>query len=634
MPSTYQTVVRVPERGFNQSKQQHLIEPSSCWDLLNLHQVNGRLEQTPWLYNFQSLTKLTGETTDTPTRLLRLVTNTAGTLKYLAINETNPRYIDVANYATQTLIPVVLQTAKPANATLTGECLLYGINATDFAASGDTIDVNIVTGTTFRWRRNGGAWSASLTIQQDTAIGANGLHVSFQGQGDVTDFTGFTAGDTWTWTRTTMPSPTSPASTQYFSYSSDMFGTDVYVGGVGRNIMRVRNDFMTSVGYSRVYGKHVAVFFGHLFVSQYAQAQTSISDPYVATSTPFTLGWSHLNNPDQFYSTLINEADAKVLPQQQFSDLASLGITGLAPWRSLLFIFMSDAIWNFQYVGLPNVFQATALNSNIGSIFQSGVVRTPQAIYFIGRNDFYKIEDFEPVPIGVKVRNKFYSEICEITDANFQRTFGFYNTLSKEIVWTYWVKISAGNYQVRQVVYNEQTDDWHFRNMPCAYSTYSDPWCGAPLYNTYGLAVYGYTQKLYAEQAAGVTSGALEDTYSSGAKAFTQPYFTTPYMNYGDYFHIKQSSSMYIDAAWAAGGYITVSRDAKNYIGNAVTNYVAVGQNWTQTLTDQRLSLPRDPYRSIAYKFTFATADGTPVYGANFNLYQEFFLGPNQQIEK
>lgn len=635
MPSTHQTLVRVVSRGFNQANQRHLVDPDSAWDLLNLHQNNGRLEQTPWLYEHTALDG-TYFGSPTPVRLLRMFYSPLyGGLEYFVINENTPGYIDIFS-GNQYPLPTVLQTAKPANDTITGQCLLYGIKPTNFKVAFNSVDVQIETATTFKYRFDGGSWSAPVTIQPSYQIHASGLSVAFQGQGDVTDYDNYTVGDTWSWAVSTMPSPTTPASTSNFPFSSDVYNNDLYIGGVRRNILRLRDDMVTSVGYSRVFGMHVAVFFGHLFVSQFAQATTSIADPYNSASTPFTIGWSHLNNPDQFFSTLINEADSKLLPQQQYSDLSYLGITGLAPWRSLLFVFLADSIWNFQYVGLPNVMQASQLNSNIGSIFTSGVIRTPQAIYFIGRNDFYKIDEFEPTPIGRKVRNKFFSEICAIDDPYFQRTFGFYNSKSKEASWTYWIKQGSG-YQVRQVVYNEQTDDWYFRNMPCAASGLSDPYCATEMYNTYGRALYGYTQKLYGDQADGATSGALADTFTIPTVGkYTEPMMETPFLNYGNYFNIKQSDSLYIDAGMlTVGGKIRVSQSPQPYIGVGTTNMVALAQEWTSTLSDQRLSLPRQAFRSNAYRFELTTGStSTPVYGGVFNFYQEFFIGPNQQIEK
>lgn len=636
MASTHQTVVRVTSRGFSQFNQRHLVEPDHYWNGLNLRQNNGRLEQTPLVGQFAQMDLLLGEAAASQQHLINMAYNASGDLKYVIVNETNARFASVTNMSGQTLIPVILQTAKPANNTLTGECLLYGFNSTDFSAQGDNIDVEIVTASTFRWRRNGGSWSSSLPIQGETAIGGNGLYVAFQAQGALTDYSNYTPGNKWTWAYASLPNTALVPSTAKFSYSSDTYGRDLYIGGVARNIMRLRNGFLTSVGYSRVYGMHVAVFFGHLFVSQFAQAGTTISDPYDAKTTPFVVGWSHLNNPDQFYNTLINEADQKALPQQQFSELSALGITGMAPWRSLLYVFLADAVWTFQYTGLPNVFQISQLNSNIGSIFRSGVVRTPQALYFIGRNDFYKISEFEPEAIGRKVRNKFFSDILAPTDALFQQTFGFYNPIAKEVVWTYYTTPDYGTTaQCRQVVYNEQTDDWYFRNMPSAQTDVGNPLCAAPLFDSVGQAVYGGVDRVAYDQKFGQSSFTYFDTLNSDLElAHTKPFFETPFFNYGDYFHIKQSDSLFIDAAYTSGLGLNVYSAVKPIIGDGNTTMVQLAQNWVPSLADQRLSLPRQAYRSVAYKFEFEPVPDSPVIGAVFNLFQEFFLGANLQVEK
>lgn len=653
MPSTFQSYSRIVSRGFDRSKPRHLVGPESCWDLLNLRQVLGRLEQTPWLSTWQNLIAINGESS-TATRFIKLVKNVAGNLKYLVLNETNARFVDPTTPSTQTLIPCVLQVAKPNDATLTGECLLYGVNVTDFSAANDQIDVKTVSASQFQWRRNGGAWSSSLNIGPSVSIGINGLKVSFQGQGATTDYINFPTGSQWSWKRQdTIPTPTVDTTTFNFTFSSDSYQRDTYLGGINRNVMRVRDDFITSVGYSRVFGMHVAVFYNHLFVSQYApgvyDAVSGIVDSYNSLTTPFTLGWSHLDNPDQMYNTLINEADKKQLPQQLFSELSDIGITGLAPWRTLLYIFLPDAIWSCQYVGLPNVMYLNPLNSNVGSIFRSGVVRTPQGIYFIGRGDVYRITSLEPESMGIKVRRKFFGEICPSTDNNFQRTFGFYNPYTKEVVWTYCLTASApGIYQQRQMVYNEETDDWYFRNVPCASSGFSDVKCGAPLYNTFGQNLYGYNQTLYADQASGVSSGALQDTFTvSGGVAtgaYTQPYFDTPFLDYGqpttqvftlpkNPFFIKQSDTMYIDASWGTGTSLQVYRAIKDLVGDGTVSLTKLGQDWTPTLPEARLSLPRDAYRQIAYRFLLNNGTN-PVYNGIFNYYEEFAQGPQYQVER
>jgi hypothetical protein len=604
--------------------------------------VLGRLEQTPWLQTFQALTKLTGETPDTSTHFIKLVKNVAGNLRYLILNETNARFMDPTTPATQTLVPCILQVAKPNNTSLTGECLLYGFNVTDFAAAGDQIDVQIASATTFKVQRNGGGYGSALPISASQLVTVNGLYVAFQGGGALTDFANFTPGDTWSWIRyNVLPSTDYSNTTFNLSYPSASYNTDVYIGGVARNIMRVRDNFITSVGYTRAYGMHVMVFQNHLFISQYApgvyDAVSGIVDSYNAKTTPFVLAWSHLNNPDQLFSTLINEADQKTIPQQEFYELANLGITGLTKWRNLGYVFLTDSISTIQYVGLPNVMFITGLNGSVGSYFKSGVVSTPNGVYFISRSDFHVIRQFEPEAIGQKVRNKFFGEICAISDNNHQRTFGFYNPYSKEVIWTYWVLISAGVYQVRQVVYNEITDDWYFRNVPSLSSGYSDAYAGCPHYGTFGQNVYGYKQNLYIDQAAGVSTGALTDSYTTvpaPGGVYTTPYFETPFMDYKDPFHIKQSSGMHIDAGWTAGTSVQVSQAASDLIGVGSPTMAALSQVWTPTLAPEvRLSLPRTAYRQVAYRFDMLKTV-QPVYGAVFNLYQEFVQGPQLTIEK
>jgi hypothetical protein len=639
MSSTFQAITRVVTRGFDRSAQRHLTKPNSCWDLLNMKPVLGRLEQTPWMQTFTALTKLTSETTDTATHFIRLVKNVAGNLRYLVLNETNARFIDPTAPATQTLIPCVLQTAKPDNATLTGECLLYGINATDFAAAGDQIDIKIASSSTFQVQRNGGGYGAAVPIASSVLLSINGLYVAFQGAGALTDFVNFTPGQIWSWKRfDTLPATDYSNTTFNLSYPSDCYNNDIYIGGVARNILRVRNNFITSVGYTRAYGMHVAIFYNHLFISQYApgvySAGSGIVDGYNAQTTPFTLGWSHLNNPDQLFATLINEADQKTLPQQQFYELANMGITGLAPWRNLLYVFLTDSIWSVQYVGLPNVMLISPLNSNVGSYFKSGVVRTPTGIYFIGRSDFYCISEYEPVSIGLKVRTKFFTEICAISDNNHQRTFGFYNPYSKEVIWTYWVLISTGVYQVRQIVYSEITQDWYFRNIPSTSSGYSDSYAGCPHYNTFGQNIYGYNQNLYIDQAAGATTGALMDTYIGGVAAYTTPFFETPFLDFNDPYHIKESSGLHIDASWVAGTQIQVSQATSDLIGNGNPTMVALTQKWTPNISPEvRLSAPRTSFRQEAFKFEIQKTV-PPVYGAVFNLFQEFVSGPSTTVEK
>lgn len=642
MASNFIPVSRQITKGFDQQRQRHLMDSAACWTLNNLKPVKGRLEQTPWVDTFKSMTNLTGDTTS-PTRFVKLVKDIAGNLQYLILNEANARFMDPVTTTTQVLIPSVQQVACPADTTLTGQCLLYGISVLDFTTTNDQFDVKTVSASTFEWRKNGGAWSSALTIGPATLITSNGLTVAFQAGGAVTDYVNYPVGSVWSWQRKdAMPTPLSDATTFNLPYGSDSYQNDTYIGGYARTVWRVRDNMITTVGYTRAYGKHVAIFENHLFISHFApgvyNVSTGIADSYNPQTTPFIMGWSHLDNPDQTFPTNINEADQKVLPQQSSAELSNLGIMGMAPWRGLLYAFLTDNIWTCQYVGLPNVMYWTTLNSNVGSLFGAGIVRTPLGLYFIGRNDFYNITYFEPTAIGQRVRDQFLAELVSISNPRHQRTFGFYNTQTKEVIWTYWKRADAnGRYQERQVVFCELTQEWYFRNMPCADSQQSDCLCGTQLYDSQTQNIYGYKQVLNADQAPGVTTGGLGDVIGVSSGVFVNPQFETGFLNYqgNDPFHVKEASTMQIDAGADVGMQVVVGQFASDLIGKPANpmTYTTLSQTWVPGLKDTRLSLPRTSYRQVAYQFVMKVASGI-LYGGVFNLYQEFIRGPDKGIEK
>ena len=638
MASSFQPHTRKFTKGFDQSTQRHLIDEAASWDLLNMRPVQGRLEQTPWLYEVSVI-----PTNPSPgaIKLLKTLTDIVGSSTYLVVDTKYARQW-IASSDTWSKFPVTIQTVKPNDSTVRGECLLYGISTSDFAADGDTIEVNIHTdGSHFRWRKNAGAYSSDLVIGPAVVLSGS-LTVSFQGAGAVDDYNNYTVGNTWTWKRQDLLTNVDPSgSTGNLSYSNDSYLTDVYVGGVDRRIMRLRNGVFSQVGYSGVYGMHVALFYDHLFVSQYASGVYDAAgekDGFAASTTPWTLGWSHLDNPDQFFATIINEADQKTLSHGNIGT-NNAGITGLAVWRGLLYVFMTDTIHTFQYVGLPRVVQETPLNSNIGSVFKSGVIRTPTGIYFIGRDDFYLIKEFEPEAIGQRVRNKFFSEIVT-TNSLYGNTFGFYNSNTKEVVWTYCVKVNTGfvgDFQQRQVVYSEITDEWYFRNVPCAFSGYSILQSAVPMYGT-ERALYGYAGSLAADIVDGATTGAIKDTndFTTGATpAFTVPFNETGIADIGDPFHVKESSGLLVDAAWDAGASLKVYQSTQNLIAKGTMPMTALAQVWTPTTAEVRLSLPRSAYRQVAYRHEFIGTDSeNPPYGGVLNLTQEFVRGPQTQVEK
>ena len=648
----FQTNLHVISRGADQSLQRHLVSADSAWYLLNMRPHRGRLEQTPWLELLATLGAVNGESTPFSIDLIRRVAFvnafTQRVKQYMVVSTYTARLLNPTTLAS-TYIPCVAQTAKPNNATLTGECLLYGHNTADFAADGDKIDVQInTTGALFRWRRNATAWSADIAIGPSVAIGGNGLYVSFQGQGATTDYTNFTVGDLWTWTRTAALPYSGTVSILAINprvAASDTYANDVYFC-MNRVIMRARNNpvngqnFVTTVGYTKTYGNRCVIFNNHLFVAQYCTgAVTTVNDAFNTSATPFVLAWSHLNNPDQFFATQLNEADQYYLYNQPHADFQGYGITNMVVWRNLLFVFLPDAISTVQYVGLPNVMLVQSTNSQVGSISPDGVVKTPNGIYFMGRTDFYRIRDYEPEAFGSKVREQVFSDLFSNSgqlSTLAQLITATYNPGAKEVIWTYWYNnVSSLASNTRQVVYCELTDDWYFRNVPSPETTTSSVSLTAPTmkFDSDQVMLYGSTQsKIYIEQETSSTGTPITD---AAGFTYTVPQIDTPYMPQSDSFHVKQGSSLHIDAAYGGNGTgIQVGIIPVSLIGDGTTSPTTLGQTWTKTLTDTRLTLPRKAYRHIAYQFKFLATAGGYVRNAVFNFYQEFVQYQQNNVEK
>jgi hypothetical protein len=531
--------------------------------------------------------------------------------RYLVLNETNARYVDPNNTATQTLLPVILQINVPNNTTVTGQCLLYGFNSTDFSANGDNIEVVIDSATTFKWRRNGGAYTTGVAIASVVSIGANGLKLAFQ------TTTGFTVSDTWKWQRyNTLP--TGDATTSRFVYDKAFYNTDAYFGGISRNIMRVRDGFITNVGYKRVYGKYVGVFNNHLIVGQFAEgvynAISGVVDPFTAADTPFVLGWSDLNNPDNFFSTDVNEADTYPMPYNDYPDGLTLGITGMGQLGHTNWIYTADSMSSMDYVGLPRVFQILPAHP-VGSIYPNGLVKTKVGHYFIARDNIYFFDGVQPRPIGDPVRKKLYSELMPATETYYDVVNGAYDPTKREVSWTYIYK-NGSYYQVRQVVYMERYDRWFFRNMPddsgalglgcrCTGRTYADT--ERMLYGGLG-AVWGDIN------AEGV--GSILPDLAGASPSYTNPYAETNDLNNNDIFHVKETDGIMIDAGWTSGVTgLEVGFQRRALISEAVS-LSALSQRWTNAQPGMKLGVPRGAGRVWRFSFTMY---GTKPYGCVLN---------------
>jgi hypothetical protein len=608
--------------GFDRTNLPHASDQNTWYDLLNLRPANGALHQTPVLVTKQTMAQFAAEGAS-QTRYIGLSQNAAGSMRYLVGTEKNLRYLDPDALSTQAVIPCVLQTQIPVNTDVTGQVLLYGINATDFAADTDHIDIVIEAGgTTFKWRRNAAAYTTAVPIAATVTLGANGLIAAF-----VSPTSTYTAADTWIWTRTTFPYAATYPTHQVRAAS---YKKDVYLAGYDRQILRVRNDFATSVGYQRIFGKYVSVFYNHLVVSQFAQGTYSggaIVDGYSATTTPWQVSWSDRDNPDLFYATSLNEADTFDIPSNGSINSTIQGITGQAPLNNVLAIYLPDDIYIMNYVGLPNVMQIDRFSgAGVGSIFQNGVVNTPVGHFFIARDNIYRFDGQQLQKVGFPVKDKLFGEFLTPSDSKFQQLYGYYDADKAEVVWHYWIA-QGSYYQAKQVIYQLDEGRWYFRNVPSSDSS-TDVRCATSLYKYYGRQIYGAYQALLVDYLVNVDSAStsVKDTVISSfgvaITSYAQPYAESQDILDGDIYSVKTKTSLYIDASYtsASADYVTAYFQARNFISTARV-MDALTQNWTPLIAERKLSLPQNSGNVSRFGFKFV---GTKPLDCVLNGWADF----------
>jgi hypothetical protein len=564
---------------------------------------------------------------DTPSwvRFVDLVRNSSNALRYLFLAEQGAAQAN-PNTLSWTEIYTVAQVGIPNNTTIYGQCLLYGVNATDFAAPGDDFEVQIeVGGTTFQWRKNGGSWTTGVTIGAEVALGANGLKVSFLST------SGYTSGDTWKWERVAYLYSGSETTCLADVPRVDMYNTDIYISGVSRHILRLRNDFFTTIGYRRIYGKHAVIFANHLVVSQFAEAvynSGAPSDPYSAATTPFNLGWSDLNNPDEFFATDINEADEYSIPSTDFPDTRSSGIMGLGKLGDLLYIYLSDAMYMMRYVGLPNVMQIDqAPFPKIGCRYGNSLVIAPSGHYFIGRNDIYFFDGVSaPSSIGEAVRSQFFSDIGGTPSSRDEWLFGYYDVGKEEVCWTYYIA-NGLFWQCRQMIYQERDKRWYFRNVPYIR-------CQGRLYGNREACVYGAYNAIYRDveitDSVGIAAAVEDAVAFNGSMSFTEPTVTSHVTKYGLSRTIKEGDGQYIDAKLGTATHIEYAYKARNYVDQVLdSGFVVVANTWTPALKEGILTAPKIAAKCWQHRLTFK---GTKVYGAKLNEWGD--VGLTEGAEK
>ena len=644
-----QPLTRIPTGGVNRTNLAHATDPNDWWTLNNLRPINGALEQT---HHLQEVSLIDG--TPKQVRLLELILNKDGSSSYLVgsseklqkfginatytpretifcvkqiVGPTSQSVLETviagiagtpnvsAEVSTGVFIDVQAQVGNIATADVNRQCLLYGVTKDNFGNLGDTLTVMILSATTAQWQFNNGPLYP-FTIANTVVIDqVRGFTLAFM----ATD--NFNVGDFWTWQNTINPGVINPENL----LTVTTFKIDVYITGygAGRSILRYRDGILTTVGYLPIYGRHAVVFYNHLVVSQFAQGYYSndtqaMVDPFDSSITPWRLAWSHLNDPDQFYPTDLNEADQYDFSTNTLINRFSVGITGFEVFNDILYIFQANSIHTMRYVGLPNVMQIDILSNGIGSVFFGGLVRTPKGLFFIGQDNIYSFTAYRPEKCGLPVKDQFFQEIQDPEiNARWHWTFGKYDVDRAEVVWTYWIPAQGGTYQGRQLIYQVDFNRFFFRNLP------SDgidgqldnirAWLVDTFYGRNSLLYGGYGRLLSDSQFNDDDPTKVVKDSVDPETPHTEPTAQTPQLVYGDLFTMKEHSSMRVAASFSEGGGLEITHSTAKQLGSSMNDEV-LSPPWTiQTSPDGTVSAPRIAARVFQYGFKFSNNQTTGI---------------------
>ncbi len=516
--------------------------------------------------------------------------------------------------AAATQVQVVKQTAYPSGGTAIKHCLLVINNYAALAITlGLALDVEIEAGgTTFKWRKNGGAYvTAQPCSLTGTSIDGGNATVYFLAA------TGLNPGDVWTWTRTDWFDETSgPALAYDWSYS--VYASQVYFVDYSGRVMLFENGGVRSVGYQPVYGTHVEIFDGHLYVANYS--------PTIFTTTFSSVsGNSDLSNFDCFFATDVNEVDFFFIPAGVLEGdyRPTNKICGYFKKENILYIFTTSAIWTNQYLGLPrvNFYQfyvtfATSPNAAQPILGNSGVyIVSTGGLYFFNGAELTRISDdlFNVTEYITPFSVSFPTFVTVMVNL----LWGGYDNLRGEV----YFYTNATNHNaagcVGFYVYQERTRSWYFRSM--SVPTVVVKTMAAVL----GRIFIPISLSTAAENTSYAAFGA--GVPDAGGGLYQVPTIETQDLDFAAVQTVYEINELYLDAYYAiaadpfANTGVLIDVSVRNYAAAAVT-YASAVATWVSTNTNGELAY-RGSSRIFRFRFRVATASGKESRAFIFNRF-------------
>lgn len=568
----------------------------------------GKVEQTPYFYASHTYGQGTywngaASATEPSTSAVRMYTSN-GAFSTPITYATD--YVFIQPSATTQQLQVFYQSAVPAAVTINTHCLIVINNVTSLGLTlGLTLDVVIDGGTTFKWRKNGGAYTTLVPITTaGVNIDSNNVTVYFL------TATGFTVNDTWSWQRTDYSNDntafTESKPMRYLHYKNRTF-----VLNMSNRLMTIRQDsrtspvtYVISTGYRPIFGTNIQVFYDHLFVFGYMSSQggNNYRNAYRMVAN------SDVSDIENFWATDVNEADLTQLWTARTSSYTGyiFGSSVFGPW---LVVYTTDGIFRTSYLGLPTVFSFEYLcdfKTQIGQPeYQTGcVVRATNVDYILAGSEIWTFDGASLTNLGYTLAADFSGVDSYVMGSPVLLT-GTYNQKRKTLV------VYDQNNQ-RLVCYQELYKAFYTRGLISAITCLEFSVLSYPDILLAGVANLTVWEEdaLWAQTPlqGGTTVPILETQFYSGGRLSVK----------------KELSGLYI------GAYLIATDPTKYAIGGAnrinVSWYTSdtgrIGtlstdgnSYWYNLNPDGWLSLPHIDFRAIALRFTVTTASSAPAGG-------------------
>lgn len=506
-------------------------------------------------------------------------------------------------------LQVLEQSVSTAGTGARRHCLITVQSLTSLALNlGGSLDIVIDGATTFKWRKNGGAYTTLVPITTSgVSIDAGSVKVWFLVA------TGFNVGDSWSWTRNDRID-TAPGGTYSYVASSGRpvkFATalsDVLFLSPSGRMFRFTNDgssrFVITVGYRPVWTRDFVLFARHLVIDGGPDLTTSV------TGVIGSISWSDLDNYDNFYATDVNEADTYTPPNDSSRETNALRNLAFFVSQSRLFVIRTDRIIYTFYLGLPTVFNFETLNVRdnnrgytFGESYGARALTVDDRVYLLDFNGISVFDGNTVQPIGAGVAHLISSSAT--------------NAITHAIrIARYGETVFLGSNASQLIVYQEQYNRWYTQDVSFSVGVprcLGTDWYASTLY--LGLP----SRNVYSE----LTTTPLKDLSSGGS--FSVPTLVFPIVKDFGLASVKELSHLYLaaaitdrfrGAAYAAQNEITVRlAHADSVDGSVPTSYTSADNDLAYNSSSGDIQA-RAAFRGLSVKLTVLSSDSSkpPIY--------------------